>query len=245
MPWFPPGLEIRENLEKWEGIFQSGNFVKTGNVRVFYSKYCKNQKKLYWKIEKNTGKVGNLSASNSENPVNMVPYFKQKMNFKKYWKTVKNTGKVREICQSEKVGTMKCFGVQILGSSLKSINLDRCGNLIEKFNFVSTPRKIIIPIANHHPTHRHPQSLHTPSTPPPLAHHPTLHPPLKPQPTLPATPTLSPTYPTTTLSTTQHHHHHPNHPHPTPSSSHPTTIQPTNTHPKNPPTTTHGEKLGP
>ena len=23
-PWFPPGLEIRENLEKWEGIFQSG-----------------------------------------------------------------------------------------------------------------------------------------------------------------------------------------------------------------------------
>ena len=23
-PGFPPGLEIRENLEKWEGIFQSG-----------------------------------------------------------------------------------------------------------------------------------------------------------------------------------------------------------------------------
>ena len=23
-PWFPLGLEIRENLEKWEGIFQSG-----------------------------------------------------------------------------------------------------------------------------------------------------------------------------------------------------------------------------
>ena len=22
--WFPLGLEIRENLEKWEGIFQSG-----------------------------------------------------------------------------------------------------------------------------------------------------------------------------------------------------------------------------
>ena len=36
--WFPPGLEIRENLEKWEGIFQSGksvNFVKTGKVRKF------------------------------------------------------------------------------------------------------------------------------------------------------------------------------------------------------------------
>ena len=24
VPWFPPGLEIRENLEKWESIFQSG-----------------------------------------------------------------------------------------------------------------------------------------------------------------------------------------------------------------------------
>ena len=22
--WFPPGLEMREDLEKWEGIFQSG-----------------------------------------------------------------------------------------------------------------------------------------------------------------------------------------------------------------------------
>ena len=30
----PPGLEIRENLGKWEGIFQSGNFVKTGKVRI-------------------------------------------------------------------------------------------------------------------------------------------------------------------------------------------------------------------
>ena len=57
MPWFPLGLEIRENLEKWEGIFQSGNFVKTRKVREFYSKYWKNQIKLYWKIEKNTGKV--------------------------------------------------------------------------------------------------------------------------------------------------------------------------------------------
>ena len=46
-PWFPPGLEIRENLEKWEGIFQpgksqgilsrlekSGNFTQnTGKIR--------------------------------------------------------------------------------------------------------------------------------------------------------------------------------------------------------------------
>ena len=43
-PWFPLGLEIRENLEKWEGIFQSGNFVKTGKVREFCPKYWKNRK---------------------------------------------------------------------------------------------------------------------------------------------------------------------------------------------------------
>ena len=49
---------------------------------------------------------------------------------------------------------------------IKSINLDRCRNLIEEFNFVSTPWKIIIQIANHHPTHHHPQSLHTPPIPP-------------------------------------------------------------------------------
>ena len=36
---------------------KSGNFVKTGKVREIYSKYWKDQKKLYWKIEKNTGKV--------------------------------------------------------------------------------------------------------------------------------------------------------------------------------------------
>ena len=64
---------------------KSGNFVKTGKVREFYSKYWKNQKKLHWKIEKNTGKVREtcylylqllLLANNSENPANMVPYFK-------------------------------------------------------------------------------------------------------------------------------------------------------------------------
>ena len=36
---------------------KSENFVKTGKVREFYSKYWKNQKKLYWKTEKYTGKV--------------------------------------------------------------------------------------------------------------------------------------------------------------------------------------------
>ena len=49
---------------------------------------------------------------------------------------------------------------------IKLINLDRCGNLIEKFYFVSIPWKIIIPKANHHPTYHHQQSLHKPPTPP-------------------------------------------------------------------------------
>ena len=44
--WFPPGLENRENLEKQEGIFQLGNFIKTGKVREFYSKYWKNLEKI-------------------------------------------------------------------------------------------------------------------------------------------------------------------------------------------------------
>ena len=52
--WFPPGLEIRENLEKWEGIFQSGksqgilsrleksgNFAQnTGKTGKFELKKC-------------------------------------------------------------------------------------------------------------------------------------------------------------------------------------------------------------
>ena len=36
---------------------KSGNFAKTRKVREFYSKYWENLKNLYWKIEKNTGKV--------------------------------------------------------------------------------------------------------------------------------------------------------------------------------------------
>ena len=31
--WFPPGLEKLENLEKLEGIFQSGNFAETIKVK--------------------------------------------------------------------------------------------------------------------------------------------------------------------------------------------------------------------
>ena len=127
---------------------------------------------------------------------------------------------------------------------IKLINLDRCGNLIEKFNFVSTPWKITIPIANHHQTHHHSQSLHTPPTQPLLAHHPPLHPPSKPQPTLPLHPYLS-THPP---------HHHPlNNPTPPPPPPHhhplhnPTPPPPTPqipTHPKNPQTTHPWRKSG-
>ena len=52
--WFPPGLEIRENLEKWEGIFQSGKsqgilsrLEKSGN------------------FAQNTGKQENLNKKNA------------------------------------------------------------------------------------------------------------------------------------------------------------------------------------
>ena len=99
-------------------------------------------------------------------------------------------------------------------SFIKLIYLDRCGNLIEKFNFVSTPWKIIIPIANSPPNTPsptitsqnppHPSLAHHPPHPS-LAHHPPLHPPSKPQPTLPPIPTLSPTHFTTTIYPTTIH----------------------------------------
>ena len=71
---------------------KSGNFVKTGKVMEFYSKYWKNQKKLYWKIEKNTGKVSKISQPVIEKPCKYGTILKKK----KYWKTVKITGEVRE-----------------------------------------------------------------------------------------------------------------------------------------------------
>ena len=70
---------------------KSGNFANTRKVWEFYPKYWENQKKGFWKIEKKKiywKSQGNLSASNSENPANMVPYFRFKKEHKK------NTGKV-------------------------------------------------------------------------------------------------------------------------------------------------------
>ena len=70
------------NLKKGEHFpvgERLGNFAKIGKIREFYPKYWKDQKKLCWKIEKKKKywKIqGNLSASNSENAANTVPYFK-------------------------------------------------------------------------------------------------------------------------------------------------------------------------
>ena len=75
--WFPLGLEIRGNLEKWEGIFKVGKsrgilsrLEKSGNFTQNTGKTMLENLKEYWKSQ------GNLSANNSENPANMVPYFK-------------------------------------------------------------------------------------------------------------------------------------------------------------------------
>ena len=175
-------------------------------------------------------------------------------------------GQLTHVCPVRPLLSM--IGVQNLGSSLKLINLDRCRNLIENFNFVSTPWKIIIPIANHHPTHHHPQSLHTPPTPTPTSttpspaptiktttnfttHPPPYHPPTPPPPSTPPSPTPQPN--TTTTPKPPYPTHHP----PTPP---PPTLPLSPTHPTNPipppptpqtpiPRTlqppTHGEKVGP
>ena len=90
-------------------------------------------------------------------------------------------------------------------SFIKSVNLDRYGNLIEKINFVSTPWKIIIPIA-HHPPYN-PPNTPSPTTPPTLT--PpltstnsttlTLTPPPHPTPHQHTTQPTTTTHPTTTL----------------------------------------------
>ena len=79
--WFPPGLEKTGKPGKMGRHFpvreKSRNSVKTGKVGEFYSKYWKNQKKLNWKTENNTGKVQEICQPVIvENPANMVPYFK-------------------------------------------------------------------------------------------------------------------------------------------------------------------------
>ena len=74
--WFPLALE---KLEKWEGIFQSGKsqgillrLEKSGNFTQNTGKIRKNYTGKLKKILEKSAKF----ISNSENPANMVPYFK-------------------------------------------------------------------------------------------------------------------------------------------------------------------------
>ena len=55
--WFPPGLEIGENLEKWEGIFQSGKsqgilsrLEKSGKSQGILPKILEKQENLNKKM---------------------------------------------------------------------------------------------------------------------------------------------------------------------------------------------------
>ena len=61
--WFPPGLEIRENLEKWEGIFQSeksqgilSRLEKSGNFTLNTGKIGTNYTGKFKRILEKSGK---------------------------------------------------------------------------------------------------------------------------------------------------------------------------------------------
>ena len=77
----------------------TGNQGKPGKmgrhfpVREFYSIYWKNQKKLYWKIEKNTGKVREICQ-----PVIVKTLQIWYHTLNKKW-TLKNTGKLQKILE--------------------------------------------------------------------------------------------------------------------------------------------------
>ena len=85
--WFPPGLE---NLVKWEGIFQSGNFVKTGKVRENLGNFTQNTariRKIY------PGKLREICQSLIVKPLQIWYHtLNKKKNFKKYWKLGKIQG---------------------------------------------------------------------------------------------------------------------------------------------------------
>ena len=89
---------------------KSGNFVKTGKVREFYSRYWKNQKKLHWKIERNTGKVREIcqpvilkTLQIWYHTLNKKRTFKILENCKRCWKSqgnlsVRKSGNHGDIC---------------------------------------------------------------------------------------------------------------------------------------------------
>ena len=84
--------------------FSVRDFAKTGKVRETSGNFTQNtgkmRKKLYCKIEKNTGKVLEICQPvMMKNPANIGTYFKCRRTFKTCWKSQGNF-------QSEKVGTM-------------------------------------------------------------------------------------------------------------------------------------------
>ena len=89
---------------------KSGNFVMTGKVREFYSKYWK---KLYWKIEKNTGKVREICQPVIVKTLQIWYYTLNKKKLKilenceKYWKSRRNLS-VR------KSGNHECYKFNVL-----------------------------------------------------------------------------------------------------------------------------------
>ena len=86
--WLPLKLE---NLEEWESIFQSGKS---------YPKYWKMRKKLFWKIEKNTGKGREICQ-----PVTVKTLQIWDSNLNK--NIFKTTGKLRKILEKSGKGRGK------------------------------------------------------------------------------------------------------------------------------------------
>ena len=101
---FPLGLE---NLEKWEGIFQSW---KSQGILNRLEKSGKSQGILS-RLEK--------SGEILENKMDQVFSKENKILKKNTGKLGKNTGKVREFCQSGKVGTLILDGLVLsMGNDL-------------------------------------------------------------------------------------------------------------------------------
>ena len=102
---FPLGLEKLENLEKWEGIFQSGKsqgilnrLEKSGKTTQNTGKLRKFQKKIicYFSM---------IFKWTVYYLLKCIKFSVKKIleNGKKYWKS---QGKVREFCHHGKVGTL-------------------------------------------------------------------------------------------------------------------------------------------
>ena len=80
---------------------KSGNFVKTGKIREFYSEYWENGKNLYWKIEKDTGKL-----------------------FKKYWKSQGNLSVRKSGNHADSTVVVHLFYIHFNYSEILAIHID-------------------------------------------------------------------------------------------------------------------------